>query len=536
MTKLPHDSELLLNSAAEGICGLDLEGRITFVNPAASKILGCEVEELIGRSVHSVLCCSHTPEMLFSTEECSICMTMREGIVHREDDQKISRKDGSTLSVEYRAAPVIEGDRIVGAVVTFQDITERKQIEERLRFLSTFVAQASEGMVVTDLDERILVANEAWTTMHGYSSPSELLGRPLHICHNQDQLENEIPHFIEEVMEEGCCRAEVGHKRRDGTVFATQMSTTLLKNQDGKPVAMLSIAVDITERKRMERELLQAQKLESVGQLAAGIAHEINTPIQFIGDNIRFLSDSIGDLLKLVEGYREILSGGKGDGHANAAEKIQNIEQQTDLPFLEEEMPRAMEQSLDGVQRVSKIVRAMKEFSHPDVTEKTPTDINKAIETTITVAQSEWRYVAEMVTNFDSSLPQVLCFPGEFNQVVLNMIINAAHAISEAGGGESDTKGTITVATCRIDDSVEIRISDTGAGIPEKARSKIFDPLFTTKEVGKGTGHGLAIAHSVVVDKHGGTLNFESEVGQGTTFIIRLPISHEQALAGETAS
>jgi len=194
-----------------------------------------------------------------------------------------------------------------------------------------------------------------------------------------------------------------------------------------------------------------------------------------------------------------------------------------DLEYLTGEIPSAIEQSLEGVERVAKIVRAMKEFSHPGTTEKTQMDLNHAIESTLTVCRNEWRYVAEVVTEFDSGLPLVQCLPGEINQTVLNIVVNAAHAIGDIARDANGTKGTITISTKRDGDWAEIRIRDTGTGIPEHARARVFDPFFTTKGVGKGTGQGLAIAHSVVVDKHGGTICFETENGKGTTFIIRLP-------------
>jgi signal transduction histidine kinase len=195
-----------------------------------------------------------------------------------------------------------------------------------------------------------------------------------------------------------------------------------------------------------------------------------------------------------------------------------------DMAYLSVEIPKAIQQSLDGVSRVTHIVRAMKEFSHPGTKEKTPVDLAKAIQSTLTVASNEWKYVAELVTEFDPALPPVICLPGEFNQVVLNLIVNAAHAIADVVGDGSKGKGTITVRTRRDGDWAEIRICDSGTGIPESARAKLFEPFFTTKGVGKGTGQGLAIAHSVVVDKHGGTIHFETELGKGTTFVIRLPL------------
>lgn len=298
---------------------------------------------------------------------------------------------------------------------------------------------------------------------------------------------------------------------------------------------VLLLGTDITERRLMERQFAQAMKMESIGRLAAGIAHEINTPTQYVGDNIRFLQDAMRDLMDLLNRFRNLLDCLKQG--TVSSEQIADLEEAieyADLDYLIEEIPKAIAQSLEGVDRVAKIVRAMKEFSHPGPAEMTTVDLNHALESTITVARNEWKYVADMVTDFDPNLPPVPCLPGEMNQVFLNIIVNAAHAIADVVGDGSKGKGTITVSTRALGDWVEIRISDTGTGIPEAIRSKIFDPFFTTKQVGKGTGQGLAYAHSVV-EKHKGIVTFETEEGKGTTFIIRLPL-HQEEQAKEAAA
>jgi signal transduction histidine kinase len=199
---------------------------------------------------------------------------------------------------------------------------------------------------------------------------------------------------------------------------------------------------------------------------------------------------------------------------------------------LKEEVPRAIEQTLDGVNRVAKIVRAMKEFSHPSSEGKVAADVNRLIDNTITVANNEWKYVADLVRDFDPSLPLVPCIAGELNQVILNLIVNAAHAIGESIKADPGRKGIITITTRAAEAGVEIRVKDTGTGIPVEARAKIFDPFFTTKAVGKGTGQGLTIAHGVIVKKHGGRLSFETEMGVGTTFVIHLPAPAAAASSG----
>jgi PAS domain S-box-containing protein len=287
----------------------------------------------------------------------------------------------------------------------------------------------------------------------------------------------------------------------------------------------LGIIRDISERRVLEAQLVQAQKLESIGQLAAGIAHEINTPTQYVGYNTHFLQEQFEQLDPLLDKYQALFEKARaGAVPQPLLKEIDDLNENIDLNFVREEIPSAIAQSLEGVERVSEIVRAMKEFSHPGTEEKTPIDINKAIESTITVARNEWKYVAEVETHLDPDMPMVPCLPGDFNQVILNIIINAAHAIGYVVKEGADEKGIITVSTGNHDGWAEVRIKDTGSGIPAAHRSRIFDPFFTTKEVGRGTGQGLAISHSVIAEKHGGTLNFETEEGKGTTFIIRIPL------------
>ena len=270
---------------------------------------------------------------------------------------------------------------------------------------------------------------------------------------------------------------------------------------------------------------IQTSKMRAIGQLAAGIAHEINTPTQFIGDNTRFLEDAFSDVQKLLDGYASLADAGRDLAQLeDFVSQVDKIRHEVDLEYLTCEIPKAIEQSLSGLERVSRIVRAMKEFSHPGQDDKTLVDLNDAINSTITVARNEWRYVADVKTDFDSSLPLVPCHVGDFNQVMLNLIVNAAHAITDVVGKTPENKGTINICTKLVDDKVEITISDTGKGIPQDELPQVFDPFFTTKEFGKGSGQGLALARAIIVQKHNGSIIVESEPGKGATFIIRLPL------------
>ncbi len=282
-------------------------------------------------------------------------------------------------------------------------------------------------------------------------------------------------------------------------------------------------------QRRLEAELHQAQKLEAVGRLAAGIAHEINTPIQYIGDNTRFLADAVDSLARVLDAQRAEL---ESCAPPEALGRVDRVGEEVDLPYVRDEAPRTVVRTLDGVRRVATIVRAMREFAHPGVSEPVASDINRCLEATLDVARNEYRYVADVVTEL-GQLPLVTCRPGELNQVFLNLIVNAAHAIADAVRG-TGRRGRIAISTRRDGDAVVVRVADTGIGIPAAIQERIFEPYFTTKEVGRGTGQGLALARSIV-EQHRGSILFESREGEGTTFTIRLPVGGPHRVAREAA-
>jgi signal transduction histidine kinase len=299
---------------------------------------------------------------------------------------------------------------------------------------------------------------------------------------------------------------------------------------DGGPL-FIGIARNIAAKKDQEIQLRHLQKMESIGQLAAGIAHEINTPTQYVADNTHFLKEAFDDLETALESYDRLLEAARqGSVSANLIEEVDAAKEEADLEYIAEETPKALEQALEGLQKISIIVSAMKEFSHPGGDDKELVDINGLINNTLTVSRNEWKYVAKMETELDPGLPMIPGFKSKLSQVFLNLIVNAAHAIAGVGGDESgqDGEGVIRITTSLVGDNAEVRISDNGPGVPEELKNRIFDPFFTTKEVGKGTGQGLSIAHSVVVDKHGGSLDLEQESGAGATFVIRLPLEEPE--------
>ena len=438
------------------------------------------------------------------------------------------RKDGSLYHVEVHLQLLVDGTPDFVAIVL--DISDRVETERTQARLKAAIEAASETIVITDTKGVILYANPAFERVTGYTC-GEALGANPRVLNSGEHDKA----FYEDLWGT-ITRGEVWHghftnKKKDGTLYHEDATISPVKDEQGKIVNYVAVKRDVTRQQVLERQLLQAQKMESIGQLAAGIAHEINTPTQYVGDNTRFIRDSVKDLVKLADRHVALLASVKdGSVQPELIAELESAIQELDLEFVKAEIPKAIEQTLDGVARVAKIVGAMKNFSHPDGGEKAPTDLNKAIESTITVCKNRWKYVADMETDFADDLPLVPCLAGEFNQVILNVIVNAADAIGEIVGDSAADKGRIAVSTRHDGESIEIRVSDTGGGIPKEIQQKIFDPFFTTKQVGKGTGQGLSICHDVIVNKHGGTIDFEVEPGTGTTFIIRLPIADPEAI------
>jgi PAS domain S-box-containing protein len=309
---------------------------------------------------------------------------------------------------------------------------------------------------------------------------------------------------------------EPGFDQVTGMPRTVRTSKVPLLDENGEVIGIIGVGFDITERKLAEQRLAAGEHLESIGRLAAGVAHEINTPIQYLNDSVYFIRDAMQDLL--------------AHNAKLAAALPVPPEADEDIEDLKRELPPALDRVVDGLARIAEIVRSMKEFSHVDQREMSRVDLNRAINSTLIIARSEYKYVADMQTEF-ADLPLVTCHGGQVNQVVLNLVVNAAHAIADKNKASGTTeKGLITVKSRIEDGFAVISISDTGGGIPEAIRKRIFEPFFTTKEVGRGTGQGLSIAHSVI-KAHGGKLDFVTELGKGTTFNVRLPLGDAESEA-----
>lgn len=375
--------------------------------------------------------------------------------------------------------------------------------------------QAAEGILFLDESGRILWANQTMQVRFSQMAVSLDEGGFAALSGGPD-MAAEIRRALQETGE---WSGELRLQSADNAEAMVQLRAR--RTESG---VYLWFVQDIAERKALEGRLLQARKMESIGVLASGIAHEINTPTQYVGDNTRFLKDAFSDMQAALQAYEGLAAALRaGPVPAELLDELGAALEEADLEYIRDEIPRAIDQALEGIARVTKIVQAMKEFAHPGTQEKQATDINHAIETTITLATNCWKYVATVENDFDPDMPSVFCSVGELNQTVLNLIVNAADAIGDAVAGTGG-QGLITVTTRHLPPWAEIRIQDTGSGIPAEQRQRIFEPFFTTKQVGKGSGQGLAIAHNAIVEKHGGTITVESELGKGTTFVIRLPI------------
>ena len=433
---------------------------------------------------------------------------------------------------------------------------ERDTFQRALSLRNCALDAASSYFGIVDMQRPgllLVYVNQAMARDHGYSSPEEMIGLSMPDL-TVPELNKTQHRKIRDAMQAGQeTRSEIQVRRKDGSIFWAGIFMAPVRNSDGVITHYLTLGKDITqnleserkkrelqdrlynemrERERMAIELRVAQKLESVGRLAAGIAHEINTPIQYVGDSVHFLREAVDGLQSLLGSYRSALEQlGAGAPLDAVQAELSNAAQAADLEFMNAEIPQAFARTLEGVDRVSGIVRAMKEFAHPDSSEHACADINRALQTTLVVTRNEYKYIAQIESHF-SELPLVVCNIGELNQVFVNLIVNAAHAIQASG--KDINAGRITVTTDAYPNAIHIGIGDNGCGIAEDNLERIFDPFFTTKEVGKGTGQGLAIARSIVVDKHRGKIDVHSAAGIGTRFTIVLPVG-EAATEQEAA-
>lgn len=492
----------LANAAHDGVILMDDHGKVIFWSQAASRIFGYTQEETLGQELEFLIFPFRYHQAFKNGFE-----NWRPNAEGKWEGETLEvaglHKNGHEIQIEFSLS-FVKMDDVWNALSIVRDITERKRVEEAL-----FRSEYKMRSMMESMSDPCFVCSDSFEVEYANPSMRQIFGNVMgQSCSSSIfKCEQDCPICHLKVIEGAICsNQEICHPD-NGRIFKATSSP--LTNSNGS-ISKLTVLRDITDEKEMQVRLTQSHKLEAIGQLAAGVAHEINTPAQFIGDNISFLKKNWTLVDKILQDFI------KKEG------ALMDEKGRKSLQFLLQEIPKAVNDAGEGINRISTIVKAMREFSHPNEAKKL-VNINQAIETTLTVARNEWKYVADLEMDFDPSLPDVPCFPGDFNEVILNIIVNAGHAIAKKFQSKNQ-KGMIYVRTSSNGSIVTIEIQDNGTGIPESIKSRVYDPFFTTKPVGEGTGQGLYLSHQIIEKKHGGRLYFESVDGEGTTFKIELPI------------
>jgi len=424
-----------------------------------------------------------------------------------------------------------------GVLLFARDVSVRKAAERELRQanrdIELLLSSIGSIMISLDGDGAVTRWNRAAAELLGLSGRQALGGVLFDLDIGWDWAP--VREAIESCRRTGeAVRVDEIRLRTAGQERFLGLTANPVSSPEGQPPGVLILGRDITGIKVREALASHEVKMQSIGRLAAGIAHEINTPIQYVSYNAGFLEGAFADLLRLVEAYRQAFAtlGQLGEGRGDCLppalrQTVEGAEREADLDYLSTEIPAAVANSRKGIRQVADIVRAMRQFSHPGGREKTFFDINAAVKDALLVSRNEWKDTAGLVMELDPELPPVCGLPQEIGQVFLNLILNAAQAMEETRGDKTGVLGSLTARTARQGASVTVSVADTGPGIPEEVRARVFDPFFTTKSVGKGTGQGLSLAYAVV-ERHGGDIFFETTPGQGTVFTVRLPIDGPQ--------
>ena len=533
----------LVNMLPEMICVKDRELRYLVVNQSFAEYVGAPDPDACKGKWDG----DYMPEEEWLNDAREEQALLENGRLIAREEKVQAPQSGENLWLRTMKVPLRgNGSDIVGLVVQRTDITQSKSLERKLVQLESIVNDSTSIALLIECSQNWPIAFISENVFQfGYTAMELYDGKVsfFDLIHKEDR--ERIRTDYESMVNDGI-REMVREYRittRSGIVRWIEDRRKLLRNPLGRITHLQGILTDITRRKLdeekhklMDVQLRQAQKLEAIGQLAAGIAHEINTPVQFIGDNIRFLHDvceQIGPLMNVLSDFKSASTQVKAG--PEMINRITGAVEPMDVDFLQEEMPQAIFQTSDGVRRISEIVRAMKEFSHPGAAGYSLIDINHTLENAVTVSRNEWKYVADIETDLDPSLPLVPCLATQLNQAILNILVNAAQAIGESVNKGKSERGKIGISTRKSQDFVTIQISDTGPGIPDKIRERVFEPFFTTKDVGKGTGQGLTIAYDVVTRLHHGKLGFESKTGEGTTFTIQLPLVQPRSSVEESS-
>ena len=508
----------LLNALPNPVFYKDTEGKFLGYNQAFIRLAGISGDELLGKTAENFLA-GQLIKLAASTDDQALD---GQGLQHYEC--LLSLADGSQRYYAIMKDSFRHQDGSLGGVIgAFYDLTEIKKAEKRLKRLSSVVEQASETIVVTDLDGNIVYCNPAFTMVTGYSQ-AEALGQNPRVLKSGQQDEAFYQNLWNTITAGDVWHGVFKNKRKDGTFFDEQAVIFPIKDGNGNIINYAAVKRDISKENLLEDQLRLSQRMEAVGQLASGVAHELNTPIGFVSSNMESVKNYVEQFKQLIPRYQEFIrqvTQLQPELLPEELEKLREMEEKIHLDFILEDLDELFEENAEGFERITQIVVKLREFSRVDSGDESGHySLNRAIETTLVVSRNEYKYVAEAETALADDLPDIICNSGEINQVLLNIIVNAAQAIKEQG---REGKGNINIVTEYDDQWVTCRLSDDGPGMSDEVREKIFNPFFTTKPVGTGTGLGLYISYDIIVNKHGGQLRVDSSPGQGTTFIIKLP-------------
>jgi PAS domain S-box-containing protein len=451
-----------------------------------------------------------------------------QNLIQRQQNAELSRvreqlerhQDHLESLVEKRTAALKQVNRHLTV-----EITQKTKMQKRQNRLITAIENAAESIVITSPAGKIIFVNPAFEQLTGYSARESIRKTPSIVksgYHDNDFYRNLWQTILAGKVWVGCFT----NKKKNGTLYQEETTISPVKDDQGNIVNFVAVKRDITKEIELENQLHQAQKMESIGTLAAGMAHEINTPIQYMLGNTRFLKEVIDNFSEMQTEYENFVETISASGtFSEQVAEITQLSEKLDLEYLKFEADNALNDVLEGINRISTIVTTMKEFAQPGSAEKRPEDLNKIIRNTVEVTRSQWQDMAEIELCLEPELPLVPLLTGRFKQALLEMIFNATYALAEKYTSRPQQKGKITITTSTAGDQVELRLADNGAGISPSNINKVFDPFFSTKPVGKGSGQGLSVAHGIIVDKHGGTISVSSMPGEGTVFIITLPFS-----------
>lgn len=499
-------------------------GGFLSINPALARTFGFDTPDQMRAFFTDI------PRQLYASleeREAVLREVSMQGCI-QDRDIRLKRKDGSVFWGKVNGRIIYDDQGDIDYCEGFiHDVTELRSFMDKLssneKLFRRLAETMHQGLVQIDATGRATYCNDHFCDLVRHER-EEILGEELvRFVHPDDRVG--YWGFVGKTDRDvSPVQPDVRWLTADAHVFSIVTPVSLEYDEAGSGGFWL-LVMDVTERKLIESQILHNQKLEAIGLLAAGIAHEINTPTQYVLNYTSFIKEAIENLGAAFASHwdffercsaLEVVSADIAEVRARDAE--------LQIGFYFEELPAAITETLDGLDKISAIVGSVKQFVHPGHAHQVDVDLNRLVADTVNLCRNEWKYVSELVTDLDPGLPLVPCLSQEIGQVLLNLVVNAAHAISEVHEKDAAREGRIRISTRKRGDWAEIRVADNGSGIPPHVQDHIFEPFFTTKPVGTGTGQGLFIVHSIVVKNHGGSIRFETQPGQGTVFVFSLPL------------